>query len=104
LASAGPPRSGADQAHPLLLLDSTWRWLPALRACVVCAPLPRSIPAGVRTAYPRTSKVFTDPAAGLASVEALFVARALLGDRDPSLLDGYRWREQFLAQVAAAGL
>ncbi|MGB3967221.1 MAG: hypothetical protein WBO45_10845 [Planctomycetota bacterium] len=104
LAIDGPPLSAADQAHPLLLLDSTWRWLPALRACVVGAPLPRSIPAGVRTAYPRTSKVFTDPAAGLASVEALFVARALLGDRDPSLLDGYRWREQFLAQVAAAGL
>jgi pre-rRNA-processing protein TSR3 len=48
--------------------------------------------------------VFDDPANGLASVEALYVARRLLGDDDPSLLAQYHWREQFLAIVAAAGL
>jgi pre-rRNA-processing protein TSR3 len=103
LAVDAPPLSPADHGRPLLLLDSTWRWLPQLRACVLGAPLPRSIPAGVATAYPRTSKVFDDPAGGLASIEALFLARALLGDRDPSLLDGYHWKEDFLANVAHAG-
>lgn len=103
LAIDGPPLSLADRQHPLLLLDSTWRWLPTLRACVVGDPLPRSIPATVHTAYPRNSKLFADPETGLASLEALFVARAILGDRDPSLLAGYHWRDAFLANLAAAG-
>lgn len=103
LAVDAPPLTPADAGQPLLLLDSTWRWLPQLRACVTGSPLLRSIPAGVATAYPRTSKVFEDPAAGLASIEALYLARALLGDVDASLLDGYHWKERFLANVAAAG-
>lgn len=103
LAVDAPPLSTADAGKPLLLLDSTWRWLPRLRACVTGAPIPRSIPAGIATAYPRTSKVFDDPAGGLASIEALFLARAMLGDRDPALLAGYHWRDDFLARCAAAG-
>ena len=103
LAVDAPPLARADAGHPLLLLDSTWRWLPQLVACVRGAPLRRSIPGGVRTAYPRTSKVFADPAAGLASVEALYLARRILGDDDPSLLDGYRWKDEFLAGLAAGG-
>lgn len=101
LAVGAPELSPGDAGHPLLLLDSTWRWLPQLRACVVGTPIERSIPGGVRTAYPRVSKVFDDPTAGLASVEALYLARRLLGDDDPSLLDGYRWKDEFLAHVAA---
>ncbi len=100
LAVDAPPLSPADAGRPLLLLDSTWRWLPRLFACLTGEPVRRSIPGDLRTAYPRTSKVFTDPAAGLASIEALYVARRLLGDDDPSLLDGYHWKEQFLAQLA----
>lgn len=103
LAVDAPPLSPADAGHPLLLLDSTWRWLPQLRAGVTGAPIERSIPGGIATAYPRTSKVFADPAAGLASIEALYLARALLGDVDASLLDGYHWKEPFLAGVKAAG-
>jgi len=71
---------------------------------VVGEPIRRSIPGGLRTAYPRVSKVFDDPAGGLASIEALYVARKLLGDDDPQLLDGYHWQDDFLAIVAAAGL
>ena len=41
-----------------------------------------------------------DPVEGLASVEALYVAKRLLGDDDPSLLDGYHWKDEFLAQFA----
>lgn len=104
LAVDAPPLSAADRGHPLLLLDATWRWLAQLEACVTGAPLRRSIPGGLRTAYPRVSKVFADPSGGLASVEALYVARRMLGDDDASLLDGYHWREQFLAIVRAADL
>ena len=104
LAVDAPPLSLADRGHPLLLLDSTWRWLPQLEACVTGAPIRRSIPNGLRTAYPRVSKLFEDPAAGLASIEALYTARRLLGDDDVTLLDGYHWRDEFLAQLAAAGL
>ena len=100
LAVDAPPLSPADAAHPLLLLDSTWRWLPQLLACVRGEPIRRSIPGNLRTAYPRVSKVFEDPAAGLASIEALYVARRLLGDDDPTLLDGYHWKDQFLAELA----
>ncbi len=104
LAVDAPPLSLADAGQPLLLLDSTWRWLPQLRTCVIGEPIARSIPSAVRTAYPRTSKVFDDPEAGLASIEALYLARALLGDNDTSLLTGYHWQDQFLANVKAAGL
>jgi pre-rRNA-processing protein TSR3 len=100
LAVDAPPLSPADAGRPLLLLDSTWRWLTQLQACLRGTPIPRSIPGSLRTAYPRASKVFTDPEAGLASIEALYVARRLLGDDDPSLLDGYHWKDAFLTQLA----
>lgn len=101
LAVDAPALSLADAGRPLLLLDSTWRWLPQLMACVTGTPVLRSIPGDVRTAYPRVSKVFEDPAAGLASIEALYLARKLLGDDDPTLLDGYHWKEPFLASLQA---
>ena len=41
-----------------------------------------------------------DPLGGLASVEALYLARLLLGQRDNSLLAEYYWREEFLANLA----
>jgi len=91
-----PPLSPNDNHLPLLILDATWRLLPKVRRRVIGTPLPRSIPPGIRTAYPRVGKNYPDPMGGLASVEALFVARALLGDYDPSLLAAYHWRESFL--------
>ena len=99
LAVDAEPLSTKDNERPLLLLDSTWRWLPQLLACVSGEPIHRSIPGNVRTAYPRISKVFEDPDAGLASIEALYLARKLLGDDDPSLLDGYHWKDQFLQSL-----
>jgi pre-rRNA-processing protein TSR3 len=56
----------------------------------------RSVPPGVRTAYPRRSKLYQDPAGGLASVEALAAALHVLGLPPDAVLDGYRWREPFL--------
>lgn len=102
LAVDAPGLTRADTGRPLLLLDSTWRWLPQLLACLDGEFVPRSIPGGLATAYPRVSKVFEDPAAGLASIEALYVARAVLGDEDRSLLDGYRWKDVFLASLDGA--
>ncbi len=104
LAVDAPPLSVADATRPLLLLDSTWRWLPQLMACVRGEPVHRSIPGDVRTAYPRVSKVFEDPQAGLASIEALYLARRLLGDDDVGLLVGYHWKDEFLAEVASKGV
>jgi len=101
LAIDAPPLSTADAGRPLLLLDSTWRWLPQLLQCVHGEAVPRSIPGNIATSYPRTSQVYEDPTGGLASVEALYVARKILGDDDESLLDGYHWKSGFLATVRA---
>lgn len=98
----GPELTEADAGRELLLLDSTWRLLPSLRRCLRGAGVFRSLPA-VPTAYPRRSKLEPDPPTGLASVEALYLARLLLGDRDDSLLDHYRWRGEFLAHLNTAG-
>lgn len=97
LAVDAPVLGPEDSGRPLLLLDSSWRHLAALAGCVTGTPVRRSIPSAVKTAYPRVSRTFEDPPAGLASLEALFVALRILGHEDPSLLDGYHWKEGFLA-------
>jgi pre-rRNA-processing protein TSR3 len=89
--------SAADAgAGGLLLLDCAWRRLPQMLASLDGEPLLRRLPP-LRSAYPRRSKLFEDPGAGLASIEALYAALALLGQRRSELLDGYRWRDEFLA-------
>jgi pre-rRNA-processing protein TSR3 len=50
------------------------------------------------------SKIAEDPTGGLASVEALYLARLLLGSRDDSLLDDYYWRDPFMRNLERAGL
>ena len=87
--------SADDSGRPLLLLDSTWRLLPQLEACLRGEGVRRTLPA-VATAYPRVSKIAEDPYGGLASVEALYFAKLLLGERDDSLLNDYHWRETFI--------
>lgn len=99
-----PPISARDADHPLLLLDSTWRLLPQLRRAVRGDVIPRSLPEGIRTAYPRTGQFEPDPAAGLASIEALFCALWLQGHRDLTLLDGYYQRDAFLARLRETGI
>lgn len=92
--------STADQNRPLLLLDSTWRLLPSLMQCLSGNIEFRTLP-HINTAYPRTSKIAADPFRGLASVEALYLARMLVGRKDDSLLDHYHWKEQFQRNIAA---
>ncbi|WP_309397574.1 hypothetical protein [Cerasicoccus maritimus] len=102
LAIDAPVISPDDAGHPLLLLDSTWRLLPQLMTSVQGEPILRTLPMEVRTAYPRVSKIAEDPTRGLASVEALYLAKKLLGEDDPSLLDHYYWRTEFLRQFEPA--
>lgn len=97
LAPDAPPLTAADAGRPLLLLDASWRHAARMRKAVEPVEA-RSLPPGWRTAYPRRSKIFADPEAGLASVEALFAASCVLGARDDSLLSHYPWRDIFLAQ------
>jgi pre-rRNA-processing protein TSR3 len=95
LAADGPPLTDADAACGLLLLDGSWRWAAAMTRDFADVT-PRSLH-GWRTAYPRTSKLGTDPDNGLASVEALYVAYHILGRPIAGLLDHYRWAAEFLS-------
>ena len=96
----GEPLSPADAVRPLLLVDSSWRDLPRVLRGVEGTLHRRALPPGLVTAYPRKSNWFPDPDAGLASVEALHAALALLGARDDSLLDGYHFAERWLSANA----
>ena len=103
LALGAPELSMDDAGRPLLLLDSTWRLLPQLEACLTGGGVRRTLPS-VKGAYPRTSKIAQDPVGGLASVEALFLAKVLLGERDDTLLENYHWRSEFLKNLEHAGI
>jgi pre-rRNA-processing protein TSR3 len=94
LAAEGPPLSADDAGMGILLLDGSWRWAGAMERDFAAVP-PRSL-AGWKTAYPRVSKLGTDPDNGLASIEALFVAYHLLGRPAEGLLNHYRWAAEFL--------
>jgi len=89
-----------SDARPILLLDSTWRLLPQVLACVknLDRAAQRSLPGDLKTAYPRVSKTSADPDGGLASVEALYAALHLLGWQNEKILAAYRWKDAFLAQ------
>ncbi len=95
----GPPLSLDDRnCSSLLLLDGTWRYaqtmrknLPQLNSCSV-----RRIPDGFVTAYPRKQTDCSEPDAGLASIEALYVAYHILGWDVRGMLDSYYWRDLFL--------
>lgn len=94
LAAEGPELSPADSTCGLLILDGSWRWASAMTKEFLDVP-PRALH-GFRTAYPRVSKLGTDPNNGLATVEALFIAYRNLGRSTEGLLDHYRWAEEFL--------
>jgi pre-rRNA-processing protein TSR3 len=94
LAAEGPPLSSADAGNGILLLDGSWRWAEAMTRDFLDVP-PRSL-SGWHTAYPRASKLGTDPDNGLASIEALFLAYHLLGRPTTGLLDHYYWADAFL--------
>jgi pre-rRNA-processing protein TSR3 len=94
LAPSGPELSLEDAGSGLLLLDASWRRAEVMIRAYRHIP-PRSL-TGYQTAYPRVSKKGTDPADGLATVEALFLAYHILGRPTAGLLDHYRWADEFL--------
>jgi pre-rRNA-processing protein TSR3 len=94
LGLGGPQLTPADANRGLLILDGTWRYAAAMERDYADLPV-RSLGAW-ETAYPRTSKLFEDPSAGLATIEALVAAYVQMGRPIDGLLDAYQWREQFL--------
>lgn len=91
LTPDAPPLTALD-TEGLLLIDGTWRYAEKMVKTVPDTLKKRSIPKGFVTAYPRRQ----DEEAGLASIEALYIAYILTG-RDPKgLLDNYHWRDLFL--------
>jgi hypothetical protein len=51
---------------------------------------------GFKTAYPRRSRQNIDPSNGLATIEAIFIAAALLGNWDLTLLAEYYFGQKFI--------
>lgn len=94
LCEDGPPLSEADKDCGILLLDSSWRRVGPMVTAFADVP-PRSLQ-GYQTAFPRVSKLGTDPDNGLASIEALYIAYRILGRSTEGLLDHYRWADEFL--------
>lgn len=94
LGIGGPVLNPADNHLGLLVLDGTWRWAEAMEAQYQHVPV-RSLPPW-KTAYPRVSKVFEDPATGLATIEAIWLAYWCLGRDTTGLLDQYHWGAHFL--------
>lgn len=94
----GPQLTPALHDAGLLFLDGTWRLTERMQPDF--AELPVYSLGPWDTAYPRTSKLFEDPRAGLATIEALFAAYVQTGRATAGLLDEYRWREHFLQRNA----
>ncbi|MEZ6017215.1 MAG: DUF367 domain-containing protein [Planctomycetota bacterium] len=84
-----------DAGRGLFLIDCSWRRVASLERVVDGTPVRRRLPT-LRTAYPRKSTTFEDPSEGLASIEAIYAALALMGRRRPDLLAAYRWADEFL--------
>jgi pre-rRNA-processing protein TSR3 len=94
LAAEGEPLTHGDASQGILLIDGSWRWAERMNRDFLEVP-PRSLH-GYFTAYPRRSRLGTDPDNGLASVEALFLAYHILGRPTDGLLDSYHWAAEFL--------
>lgn len=95
LGMGGPLLSEDDAERGLLVLDGTWRWAERMERDFSEVPV-RSLPPW-KTAYPRTSKLYDDPDAGLATIEAIYAAYTHLGRSTEGLLDSYHWADEFLA-------
>ncbi len=98
LTLEGKPLSPEDAHLGIFLIDATWKYSEVMYNQLPKPHTfhPRSLPPGLRTAYPRKQTDCVDPERGLASIEALFATYVLLG-KDPSgLLDNYYWKEEFL--------
>ncbi len=94
LGLGGPQLSAEDHDRGLVLLDGSWRWAAKMEKSYADIPV-RSL-GPWQTAYPRQSRVFEDPAEGLATIEALYAALYQMGRPVEGLLDSYHWGALFL--------
>jgi ribosome biogenesis protein Tsr3 len=90
-------RESMPRIAGIATIDCVWRRLDGLIRRVQ-GPLPilARIPAGFETAYPRRSEKDFDPEGGLATIEAIFVSAALLGNWDVSLFSEYYFGRKFI--------
>ena len=78
-------------------IDCVWPRLPGLITRLATpVPIPARLPGGFLTAYPRQTRSRTDPPAGLATIEAIFLAAALVGHWDVTLLERYPFSRRFV--------
>jgi len=98
LTPGAPELSVADAPYALLILDGTWRYAEKMMQNITFSPeiIHRSLPAHIRTAYPRKQTGCSHPDEGLASIEAIFAAHLVLGRKTEGILDQYYWKEEFL--------
>lgn len=90
----GEPLSHADANKGLLVLDANWRRVMKMEKSFAHIPV-RSLPS-LTTAHPRHSKINDDPAAGLATIEAIYAALTIMQKDTKGILDAYHWRDKFL--------
>jgi len=98
LALDAPVLSRPDAHLGIFLIDGGWKHCEAMYKSLK-EPRQfqmRSLPPSLVTAYPRRQDDCADPKRGLASIEALFAAYLILGKDTEGLLDGYRWKKEFL--------
>lgn len=95
-----PVLSRVDADYGLFLIDGTWRYTEVMQRQTLLPPYKRSLPVDCLTAYPRKQEDCPSPERGLASVEALHLAYAVLGRNPEGLLDNYYWKDQFLNKNA----
>ncbi|CRX38410.1 DTW domain-containing protein [Estrella lausannensis] len=98
LSFEGKPLSTEDRDRGIVVVDGTWKLAQAIYKNTPSLHQleKRSLPLHFITAYPRRQDDCDDPDRGLASVEALFIARTLQGRDSSGLLDHYHWKEKFL--------
>lgn len=99
LKVGAPILTPEDRGRGLFLIDATWRLAQIMEKQLPWKLEGRSLPSGCKTAYPRRQTQCPDPEAGLASVEALFIAHQILGLSTENLLDHYHWKELFLQNL-----
>ena len=99
LSLDAPVLTEDDKDFGIFLLDATWRWADKMDQFVQQHAIieKRSLPGHFKTAYPRRQLDCPDPDAGLASIEALYIAYHILGRESQNLLDHYHWKDQFLS-------
>jgi pre-rRNA-processing protein TSR3 len=92
-----PTLVAANKINSIGVIDCVWKRVePILKRLENPLPTLARIPEGFVTAYPRRNKLGHDPDAGLATIEAMFIAGAFAGAWDETLLDNYYFKDNFI--------